>query len=388
MAVILKLILTISFSSYGLFSAIAEKVIILKEQDIIGTAEKALRDCLRDPSFVQSINIDKESSEGGSRPDFSARIATSDGEKIVYAEVKANGQPRYARQAINQLILQVQKLPDSYGVFVAPYISPSSARLLREAGIGYVDFAGNCLLNFGHVYVNIEGRGNPFPQNRDLHTLFSPKTSRIMRVLLNTPFTDWKMDSLSREARVSLGLVAEAKKLLLDREWIEEKVVGFALIKPGELLREWSAQYAYRKNKITDLYSIKDETTIEQEIRQFCSKNDIRFALTLFSGASRVAPYARFRRVYVYVQGDTEGAQRALNLKSVDSGPNVTLLDPYDEGIFYGVATYGGMPVVSPIQLYLDLKGYKGRGEEAAEFFFEKVIEPSWLQKQTTVNAK
>lgn len=362
--------------------------LILKEQAIIETAERAFRDCLKDLPFVQSIRIDREPSEAGFQPDLAATIATIDGEKTVYAEVKANGQPRYARQAINQLILQVQKSPGSYGVFVAPYISPSSARLLKEAGIGYVDFAGNCLLNFGHIYVNIEGRTNPFPQNRDLRTLFSPKTSRIMRVLLNVPFTAWKMDGLSKEAGVSLGLVAEAKKVLLDREWIEEKAVGFALIKPGELLREWSSQYNYRKNKIQNLYSIKDEATVEQEIRQFCSKNDTPFALTLFSGASRVAPYARFRRVYAYVQGDTKGVQGALSLKSVDSGPNVTLLEPYDEGIFYGAREYDGMPVVSPVQLYLDLKGYKGRGEEAAKFLFERVIEPAWLQKQITEKGK
>ena len=360
----------------------------MKAADTIQEAEKALRSCLQSPPFITSVQFEGKRSEDSSRLDLVARIITPDGEKTILIETKNSGQPRYARQAINQLILHVQRSPDSYGVFVAPYISPSSARMLREAGIGYVDFAGNCLLNFGKTYINIEGKPNPFPENRDLRTLFSPKASRIMRVLLNNPFLDWKVDKLSKEAGVSLGLVAEAKKILLDREWIEEKNVGFALTKPGELLREWSSQYNYRKNRVTDLYSIKDEATVEQEIRQFCHTNNTRFALTLFSGASRVAPYARFKRVYFYVQGDTEEVQSALGLKTVDSGPNVTLLDPYDEGIFYETTEYDGMPVVSPVQLYLDLKGYRGRGEDAAEFLFERVIEPSWLQKQTTEKGK
>jgi len=34
------------------------------------------------------------------------------------------------------------------------------------------------------------------------------------------------------------------------------------------------------------------------------------------------------------------------------------------------------------------LKSYKGRGEDAAQFLFEQVIEPSWLQKQTTEKEK
>jgi hypothetical protein len=32
--------------------------------------------------------------------------------------------------------------------------------------------------------------------------------------------------------------------------------------------------------------------------------------------------------------------------------------------------------IVSPLQIYLDLKGYKGRGEEAAEVLLRDVIKP------------
>jgi hypothetical protein len=113
--------------------------------------------------------------------------------------------------------------------------------MLKEASIGYVDFAGNCFLNFEKIFIRIEGKANPFPQKKELRTLFSPKASRIIRVLLNKPFTAWKVEELSRNAGVSLGLVAKVKKILLDRECIDEKPVGFALMKPQELLREWSS---------------------------------------------------------------------------------------------------------------------------------------------------
>ena len=49
------------------------------------------------------------------------------------------------------------------------------------------------------------------------------------------------------------------------------------------------------KNEISNLYSIKNESLIEQELNDYCSANNIRYALTLFSGASRVAPYTRYR---------------------------------------------------------------------------------------------
>jgi hypothetical protein len=70
----------------------------------------------------------------------------------------------------------------------------------------------------------------------------------------------------------------------------------------------------------------------------------------------------------------------------VPSGANVTLLVPYDSGVFYGARAYDDISVVSPVQLYLDLVSYKGRGEEAAQFLFERVIEPAWSQGQTMEN--
>ena len=360
----------------------------MKAIETIQQAKEALQECLQSPPFIKSVNVEKELFACAVRVDLVIKVQFVDREKTIFAEIMNNGQPRFARQAVIQLCQYMQGSPGSYAIFVAPYISSDSANICKEAGIGYVDLGGNCFLNFDNVFINIQGKRNPFPQNRDLRTLFSPRASRIIRVLLNDPFIVWKIEELGNKAGVSLGLVADVKKILLDREWIKEKAVGFALVRPRELLQEWASQYNYRKNRILDFYSLKDESTIEQEINEFCSKKNIRFAFTLFSGASRIAPYTRFNRVFAYAEDGTEEIQNALGLKPVTTGPNITLLVPYDEGVFYGMINYSQMPVVSSIQLYLDLNSYKGRGEEAAQFLFEQVIEPSWLQKQTTEKEK
>jgi hypothetical protein len=361
---------------------------IVKESDIQQKAETAIRGCLEGPPSIQSVEFEKGLSENSSRSDLIARIATPEGVKVVLVELKNNGEPRYTRQAINKLSLDVQKLPKSYGVFIAPYISPASAQMLKEANIGYVDFAGNCFLNFENIFIRIEGKPNPFPQNKELRTLFSPRTSRIIRVLLTKPFTAWKVEELSKSAGVSLGLVAKAKKILLDKEWIDEEPAGFALVKPQELIQEWTLKYSYRQNRILDFYSMKDELAIEEELSEYCSQNKILFALTLFSGASRIAPYTRFKRVFAYVENITDEMKDTVGLKSVPTGPNVTLLEPYDEGVFYGTTQYDQISVVSPVQLYLDLNGYKGRGEEAAQFLYQQVIEPIWSQRSITKKEK
>ena len=63
-----------------------------------------------------------------------------------------------------------------------------------------------------------------------------------------------------------------------------------------------------------------------------------------------------------------------LNLKKVDSGSNVVLLRPYDDGVYYGLQKKDRINITSTIQLYVDLYGYRGRGEEQAEFLRSQVI--------------
>ena len=54
----------------------------------------------------------------------------------------------------------------------------------------------------------------------------------------------------------------------------------------------------------------------------------------------------------------------------------MSLIEPYDDGVFYAAHEVDGIGVVSPVQLYLDLQGARGRGEEAANAVFEQAIKP------------
>ena len=73
-----------------------------------------------------------------------------------------------------------------------------------------------------------------------------------------------------------------------------------------------------------------------------------------------------------------EKIAKDLNFKEVSSGSNVSILEPYDDGVFYNLQIINGIKVVSNIQLYLDLINYKERGEEAANFLYEQRINKNW----------
>ena len=265
---------------------------------------------------------------------------------------------------------------------IAPYITPTAATICDQYEVGYLDLAGNCRLAFDQVYIRREGFPNPSIQMRDLRSLYSPRAERVLRVLLTAGKRSWRMQELADEARVSLGQVANVKKLLSDREWIESEEAGFrirsldAAVMP--MIIEWAKNYRTERSITREYYSLQPVPVTEGELVEASRAVGVQLAFSGFSGAARFAPAVRYHRVTTYVLGDVPALAERLGLKPVSSGANVTLLEPYDEGVLYGVRGIDGAPVVSPVQLYLDLAQSKGRGEEAASAILEEVIKPTW----------
>lgn len=351
---------------------------IMKTQlpELETAAKDILKGTLEKIPFLKIVST-KRQRDGG---DFIVNLALNGKKQTLIVELKSNGQPRMAREAVNQLIRYRDSFPNSYSVFMAPYISPQAAEICMKDGVGYIDFAGNSYLAFGQVYIEQTGRPNPFKTKRDLTSLYSPKAARVLRVLMNNPGRRWKTQDLANEAGVSLGQIANVKRLLLDREWIAQQD-GFSLTEPWKLLEEWSNAYTFRKNEVRNFYSLKSIPEIEADLAQICNEKGIEYAMTGFSGAARYAPAVRYNRVMAYVYTMPENMVSLPGLKEVESGANMVLLGPYDEGIFYGTRVIDDIRIVSPVQIYLDLKSYKGRGEEAAEALLRDVIKPKWSRE-------
>ena len=347
-------------------------------KDLEGMAEEALRSALEGIPFAKIQNIEKDSGIGGYQADLVTTVNTPAGTRYFVAEVRTVGQPRAAREAVNQLLRIRVGRPDVVPVFIAPYISPASAELCGQDGTNYLDLSGNCRLVFDNSFVEREGRPNLFAEKRDLRSLYSPRSSRVMRVLLANPGEAWKVKELAGESEVSLGLASNVKKLLEDREWVRKTEDGLTLVEPEKLLMEWSENYSFRKNRVRDCYSLKPAADLEADLAAVCFEKKVPYALTGFSAAARYAPMVRSPRAMAYVEKPLDEILAALGLNEVTSGANVTLLEPYDEGVFYGAEMEEGIRLASPVQVYLDLKGFRGRGEEAAEKLFDEVIRPQW----------
>jgi hypothetical protein len=352
---------------------------MMKHEDVEDKGAQVLTSTLSKVPFFETIEVRRSPDAGYRGADLVMHVKSPDGDVVMLVEAKTSGEPRLAREAVNQLLRYKTALADSYAVFLAPYISPKAAEVCREAGVGYMDLAGNCLLAFGTVYIERQGNPNPAIEKRGLRTLYSPKATRVLRVLLQDPQRQWKLQALAEEAQVSIGQVHKVKSVLTDREWVQLEPDGMSLSKPAELLAEWATNYTYRRNRIREYYSLKPPGELENDLAEACAKQGVRYALAGFSAAARLAPFVRYQRASAYLdEASVTQIAEDLNLKEVSSGANVTLWVPYDEYVWHGSEQKDNARVTSPIQTFLDLKSAPGRGEEAADFLLKEVIKLQW----------
>ena len=137
----------------------------------------------------------------GKAIDLAVRFRLGEQEHLVVVEVSALGQPRQIRGAVTRLLDVRREITGAYPVAAAVYIGPQSARILKDNNLGYVDLSGNCYLAFDHVLIEKEGKRNVRPSTRPLRSLFAPRATRVVRVLLAEPTRAWRLEELARRPR-------------------------------------------------------------------------------------------------------------------------------------------------------------------------------------------
>lgn len=295
---------------------------------------------------------------------------------VFVAEARLSSQPRFLRSSISFLKEAAGKVPNGKPLVVTPYMGPAGRVLCRKEGVSYVDTVGNVGLFLDDGFVIKESAESLKQQKRGLRALFSPKATRVLRILLENPDRAWGYQELADAAKVSLGQAYNVVERQTGEEYVGPTKMGVKALNPAGLLDRWASAYVVtRDNTVESYYS--DETSyrdLMEKLARRAEKARVRYAFTLFAGASLVAPFVRTPQVHLYLLGDTAEFASAAGLKPVTSGGNVHLIRPYDEGVLNPVQVIEGLNVVGNVQLYLDLANYPARGKEQAEELRRKVI--------------
>jgi len=222
--------------------------------------------------------------------------------------------------------------------------------------------------------------------------IFSVKSARILRALLENVARDWNEREIAKEAKVSRGMAHYVCKSLIELGYVSRSEQNkLVLVDPLRLLKRWAAYHQYDKmNTFLEYYTFERE--VERFIQQLSTINNLSYALTALAGAFLIAPHVRPVDVhmYVYNKEDAAAIARALDLQPIPRGGNVKFVLPYDEEVFYGKQSasvwisdhvVSRVNVVSNVQLYVDLYNFPARGEEAASHLLEYILK-EWKEKR------
>lgn len=331
------------------------------------------------------VGFSAATNDGG--VDAVVQVTDSEGRpQALVVEVKTNPRPSLLRMALLRIQHTLRVWPSddpAYGVVIAPALSERARALCKEHGVGYLDFAGNAFLCFDHIFIETEGSKDRQPSpKRVFKALFGTRSTRLLRLILQQPERAWMVEELAGEAGVSVGLVSNVRRALIEEQWATAAADGLRLTDPDGLLDAWSSAYTkpvvHRDTFHTVLHgpALKDAIAVAFED----SGSGSHLLLSGNSAAQWLAPYASGGPTCFYADDDGLSALiRHLRLKRTDRGPNVIVEHPKDEGLFLDRITPA--PLVwctGPVQTYLDLQASGERNVEAAAHLRREVLAPLW----------
>ena len=127
----------------------------------------------------------------------------------------------------------------------------------------------------------------------------------VLRLLLSDPSRSWRLRDLAA-AGVSAGHVINVIDALAKRQWVRRGTAWRSsfvqLTKPQELLSAWTNAYHFDWNWTAWYRS--EKKNLFPHILRFLTKKKIRYALTLFTASTIIAPYVVNAGVNLYLDAD------------------------------------------------------------------------------------
>lgn len=273
-------------------------------------------------------------------------------------------------------------------VLAAPFISDRIADLCEKHGWSWFDLSGNCRIKVADViYIERTGAKAVYKQPRPLANLSTAASARVLRALLAPQNAGriWTQTKLKRHCEdhncgVSFGLINKVIGHLRDQAYVEDRDDGFIVSDPVELLESWGKAYRFDRYRRVNCFTLLKSRVLEDRLEGL-NGSICRAAFAVFSAADHQAPSVRQNKAWFFVnEGGLDEFIHAVEAKRVDTGENLVVFVPDDDGVFYlgDVGTGRGLPCTNPVQTWLDLISVGGRGEEAAEALMGQCLKPRW----------
>jgi hypothetical protein len=303
--------------------------------------------------------------------DAMAELTAPDRKSVQLAvELKAHLEPK----AVPALDAIFRAANANAPLVVSRYLSPSVRARLQERSINFLDLTGNARLVVREPGLFVETQGaheDPNREERSARSLRGPKAGRIVRALIDTRSPPGVRE-LAMLAKVDAGYASRVLAFL-DAEALVTRV-GHGRLQSVDwpaLLRRWAVDAPL---------DARGELATYLEPRGLSSllgrlgKSTETHAVTGSLAAARLASNAPARLGAIWVR-DAKAAATRLGLRPADAGANVLLIEPTDDGVFWGATQHEGVRYAAPSQVAADLLTSPGRGPAEAEELIAWMLE-------------
>ena len=302
-----------------------------------------------------------------------ANLTVTTPHHVIYIECKATDQLPSLASAAEHLRLFAhghQHLP----LLVVPYMGPRARAWAKDAGVSWADLSGNAEIHAPGLHVHVEGHPNRYATAGRPSHAFTPRYSRLTRVLLTDADRWWRQRDLAEAADLSPGTVSKVVRRLAEDDLLQRDADGAVRVRaPSLLLDAWTQHYSFADHDIRRFHAVgRSGPDVLKHLAQNLSKTDVTWAATGPAAAWQYTAHADFRLTTIYVDRYPTDLD-ALGLREVDRGENVWLVGPRDDGVFYGKREQGCW-CAHPVQVYLDLLGHSERADEAAADLRTKLL--------------
>ena len=263
--------------------------------------------------------------------------------------------------------------------------SASAMQTLREHRISFIGESGACFLFSPPLIVDRELPPTHLPATRQPPAIgagernpFGRTASRVLRWLLLHPTQEFSMHDLTLNTELSGPLVSRVVRTLDSEAWIDlapdpidRRIRRVRMRRPLQALAAWGRAWERRRIS-TENWNIRAdsaEAAMRRLKRVGQREPELRWAVGGLAGASLLERVVEPATTLLWVSGDhLEGLGRALApTRSINSHPSLRVAVAPDDFIFDLATHRKGLPVVDPVQLWLDCSREGERAAQAAD---------------------
>lgn len=284
------------------------------------------------------------------------------------AECKGQSAPSYLAGAIEQVRAYNAARPDLLPLVIVPYLGPKSLDRLIEAGVSGLDLCGNGIINVpGAWFVFRTGAKNRFPSSSPIKNVYRGTSSIVARVFLSRPnyesVSDVRDEILKRKGDVSPSTVSKVLKALQE-DLIISRNDEIRLLQPERLIEQLQDTYRRPWTKPRLQGKVGNVENLIRKAKEVAENNKALIARR--SQTPYIVLPSSNELISLYVSSSAPFLKE-FEFEETSRFPNVEFLETDDPTVYFDRREPGPIPIISPLEAYLELSKGGKREQEAAE---------------------